>query len=203
MKTWTAAQASQFLAAVDNPRWAAAYWLLLTAGLRVGELCGLRWPDVDMETGRLQIRRTLQRVIGVGIVVGETKTDRPRSVLLTPGAIASLRKWRAVQNGWRLTAGSNWPSEDYVLSTANGTAIELNNVTRDMTGRVRRLGLPLIRVHDLRHTCATLLLERGVNQKVVQEMLGHRRIGTTLDLYAHVTPTMQGQAVAAMSEVLG
>jgi integrase len=117
--------------------------------------------------------------------------------------LAALKAHRAVQNGERLKAGSLWQDNDLVFTSTVGTPVDVGNLTyRSFRPLLERAGLPRIRFHDLRHTCATLLLTRTVNPKIVSEMLGHSSIAITLDTYSHVLPNMRDQAAAAMEEAL-
>ena len=123
---------------------------------------------------------------------------------LTKAAVEALRRHRAAQAGERLALGAAWEDNDLVFANEIGRPMEVRNMMRrSFLPLLKRAGLPRIRFHDLRHTAATLLLGQGVHPKVVAEMLGHSRISTTLDLYSHVTPTMQRQAADAMDAVLG
>ncbi len=184
--TWTAEQARQFLNSVADEPWSLVYWLLLTTGMRVGELCGLRWGDVDLERRCLTVQRSLQR-LHEGITVGRTKTQRERAIILIPEVVERLR---AVIG----------PPDTYVVQE-DGKPLEPQRIERDLPRRAKALGLPRVTPHCLRHTCATLLLERGVPVKAVSEILGHSRINITLDLYGHNTTIMQEAAAAAQAEI--
>ncbi len=202
MKSWTADEAKRFLESVDDARWAALYWLLLTTGMRPSEALALRWGDIDLDAQRLQVRRHLVRVPkGGGIRIGDTKTHSARVVGLTEPASAALARWRKRQDEERSQAGAAWRDEDFVFTTATGSPLEPRNVNRDFDGRVRRLGLRDIRPYDLRHTCATLLLQQGVPLKVVSEILGHASTAITGDIYAHATEHMQAQAQKALNHL--
>lgn len=194
---WSAEEARAFLGAVEPGRWRAAYWLLLTAALRVGELCAVRWGDVDLKRGLLTVHRNIQRIAGEGVVEGRGKTDRSRRIALIPKVVEQLILWKSEQAQERRKAGAGWQEFGYVLTTRTGTAVLPREVERHLDGLIRELGLPRLTPHGLRHTCATLLLESGVPLRVVQEILGHTRASTTANIYAHVTRPMQEQAVSA------
>jgi integrase len=192
-------QARTFLQAARGNRYEAFFVLALTAGgLRLGELRGLCWDAVDLEGARLQVKRTLVRA-GNSLVYGEPKTARGRVVALTARAVDSLKAHRSRQR----TAGLY---EDHGLvfkSPRAGNPVD----HRDLTYRYFRpildqAKLPRIRLHDLRHSCATLLLSKNVNPKIVQELLGHANVGMTLDTYSHILPGMMAPAVAAMQDAL-
>jgi integrase len=173
-----------------------------TTGMRRGELLGLKWDDIDLNRRSVQLRRTLQRVAGAGLVEEETKTPSSRRLIaLTRLAAAELKEHRVKQAEQRLAAGPAWETRDFVFSTALGRPIDEGNLSRSYKRSIRRAQLPDLRFHDLRHTAATLLLQEGVNPKVVQEMLGHSTIKVTLDLYSHVTPHMQEAAADALDRL--
>ena len=137
------------------------------------------------------------------IVEPKTASSR-RQIALTQTAVESLRRHRVAQAEERLALGGAWEDNDLVFANEVGRPIEVRNaMRRSFLPLLKRAGLPRIRFHDLRHTAATLLLGQGVHPKVVAEMLGHSRISTTLDLYSHVTPTMQRQAAEALEAALG
>lgn len=201
--TLSPAQARTLLATADGNRLEALFVLALTTGMRQGELLGLRWRDVDFDRGSLQVRGSLQR-LGGALVVTSPKTDRSqRQVTLAPIAVTALRRHRALQAQERLRLGAAWQGDDLVFTNEIGRPIDSAALARlAFRPLLQRAGLPQMRFHDLRHSAATLLLQEGVHPKIVSEMLGHTRIGTTLDLYSHVTPTMQQQATAAMEAIL-
>jgi integrase len=199
----TAAQ--RLIAAAGQDRLEALYVLALTTGMREGELLGLRWRDLDLDGGALEVRGSLQRVPS-GFVLAEPKTARSRRrVGLTPTAVAALRRHRARQSEERLRLGAGWKNDlDLVFTDESGKPVDATKFLRNsFIPLLERAGLPAMRFHDLRHTAATLLLGRGVHPKIVSEMLGHAQIGITLDLYSHVTPTMQREATAAMEGIVG
>jgi integrase len=175
--------------------------------LRLGELLALRWTDVDLAGaagGALHVRGTLQRTRD-GATIAEPKTTRSRRrVELSALAADALRRHRVVQNEERLRLGRGWHDLDLVFPDKRGNYLSDTHLRRRSFGPLlARAGLPPIRFHDLRHSAATLLLGQGTHPKIVSEMLGHSTISITLDLYSHVTPTMQRQAAAAMDTVLG
>ena len=194
-------QARAFLEAAQGDRFHALYVLALSTGMRQGELLALRWQDLDLEKGTAQVRGSLEQGTRA---IAETKTGGSRrQVTLTRAAVEALRRHRRAQAEERLRA-VYWEDRGLVFSTDIGTPVDVGNlVRRSFKPLLQRAGLPPIRFHDLRHTAATLLLGHGVHPKMVADLLGHTRISTTLDLYSHVTPTMQREAVAAMDAVLG
>jgi integrase len=171
--------------------------------MRFGELLGLRWRDVDLDAGILQVRRTLLRT-AAGLHLTEPKTAHSRRrVALAPQAREALRTHRGRQAVERLQLGRAWDDQDLVFANAIGKPVEAGNLLRrSFWPLLAKANLPRIRFHDLRHTAATLLLSQGVHPKVVSELLGHSSIGLTLDIYSHVLPDMQQQAATAMDRLL-
>jgi integrase len=164
---------------------------------------GLRWHDVDLDGAGVEVRGILQRVPS-GFIIAEPKTAKSRRrVGLTDDAIVALRQHRARQSEDRLRLGPAWENSlDLVFTDESGKPIDATKFLRNsFAPLLKRAGLPPMRFHDLRHTAATLLLGRGIHPKIVSEMLGHSQIAITLDLYSHVTPTMQREATAAMQAI--
>jgi integrase len=204
IKTLSPEDAQKLLIAATDDRLEALYVLALTTGMREGELLGLRWRDVDVESSALEVRGSLQRVPS-GFVIAEPKTAKSRRrVSLTSTAVNALRRHRARQAEERLRLGAAWQNEDLVFTTETGQPVDATKMLRNsFTPLLKRAGLPAMRFHDLRHTAATLLLGRGIHPKIVSEMLGHTQTSITLDLYSHVTPTMQREATEAMEAIVG
>jgi integrase len=202
MQPLTPAQAKRLFENVREDRLRALYVLAITAGLREGELLGLRWEDVNLERGLLQVRQQLTRTRD-GLSFTAPKRGKARVVRLTDMAIAALKAHREAQNEERARAGSLWEETSLVFTSTIGTPVDVGNLTyRSFRPLLKRTNLPRIRFHDLRHTCATLLLSKGTHPKIVQEMLGHANISMTMDTYSHVLPDMQEKAVSAMDDVL-
>jgi integrase len=196
-------EASLFLEAARGERFEALYVVAITAGLREGELLGLKWEDTNLEAGTLAVRRTLSEARS-GRFFEPPKNGKGRSIRLTARAIDVLKQHKASQNEERLRLGTLWHDGDLVFPSLTGTPMNAKNLTsRSFKPLVEQVGLPrTVRFHDLRHTCATLLLGKGVHPKIVQELLGHATIAITLDTYSHVLPNMQGEAVHAMENAL-
>jgi integrase len=206
MRPLSEAEARTFLDAAREAedRFEALYVLAITTGLRRGELLGLRWDDADLDRGTLRVGRALVRE-GGRYVLGETKTKRGRRrVNLTPRTVAALKAYRKGQLEQRVKVGSLYENHNVIFSSEKGTPLSPENlVNRSFKPLLKRAELPEIRFHDLRHTCATLLLGRGVHPKIVQELLGHATIAMTLDTYSHYLPPMGDQASGAMGDALG
>lgn len=202
MQPLTPEQARAFLQAAKGERLEALYVLAVTTGLREGELLGLHWQDLDLQNNKLSVCRQLTRTKD-GLSFTTPKRDRSRSVKLAQRAVEALKSHRKRQLEERLAAGLHWQDTDLVFTSTIGTPVDVGNLTyRSFRPLLKRAGLPQIRLHDLRHTCATLLLSRSVHPKIVQEMLGHATITQTMDTYSHVLPDMQDGAAGAMQEAL-
>jgi integrase len=206
MRPLSEAEARAFLEAAreTGDRFEALYVLAIATGLRRGELLGLRWDDVDLKRGTLRVGRALVRE-GGRHVLGETKTRRGRrQINLTPRTVNALKTHRKNQLEEKIRRTGLYQDHGLVFASGVGTPLNPENlVKRSFKPLLKKAGLPEIRFHDLRHTCATLLLGRGVHQKFVQELLGHATIAMTLDTYSHYLPSMGGQVVGAMESAPG
>jgi len=209
IKPLTVEQAYQLLVVARGHRLEALFVLALATGMRRGELLALKWQDINFSTGTLQIRRILTRVPtrmpGKGYVESEPKTQKSRrSIVIAAFALESLKQHRIHQLEAKLKAGPLWQDHDYVFCTSIGTHL---NPSKDVLDQLKMLlkeaGLPDIRFHDLRHSAATLLLSEGVHPKIVQELLGHNNISMTMDVYSHVLPGMQQDAIGRLDSALG
>lgn len=200
MRTWSAEELRRFLEHVSGDRLAAAWRLSAMTGMRRGELLGLRWRDVDLEAGRVAVVQTL---IGER-EFSQPKTDRSRrSVELDDETVAVLRAHRRRQLAERLAIGPAWRGEhDLVFCQEDGAPLWPQSFSRSFERRSKDAGLPRIRLHDLRHTHATLALQAGIHPKVVSERLGHASVAITLDTYSHATPAMREDAAARVAALL-
>lgn len=202
-QAFNAEQAKTLLEAAQGERLEALYAVAVTAGLRIGELLGLRWTDVDLERDSMRVARTLSRAKN-GPRFTTPKNGKGRSIVLTKQAVEALRSHRKRQNEERLRAGTLWEDNDLVFASETGTPLTQDAVDRrSFKPLLKRAELEGVRFHDLRHTCATLLLSRGVHPKFVQELLGHASIAMTLDRYSHWVPSMGDQTARAMEAILG
>ena len=204
MRPLSETEARTFLEVASEERFEALYVLAITTGLRRGELLGLRWDDADLEKGTLRVGRSLVRE-GGRYTLGDTKTKRGRrQVNLTPRTVNALKAHRKRQLEERVRLAGLYEDQGLIFATSAGTPIQPENlVKRSFKPLLKKAGLPEIRFHDLRHTCATLLLGRGVHPKMVQELLGHATIAMTLDTYSHYLPSMGDQASGAMGDAFG
>lgn len=200
----TPEQARSLLQHVKEHRLEGLLTLALATGMREGELLGLRWSDVDLEKGRLLVSRTMTYVTGYGFVEGEPKTKKgKRNILLPEFVVETLKRHRMSQLEKRLAAGADWIDRNLVFPNDRGDFVFSSTLLRNFYTVLVEAGLPRIRFHDLRHSAATILLSMGVQGKVVQELLGHSNISITMDVYGHVLPSMQKDAMDKMDDLLG
>jgi integrase len=202
---WTAAEAQAFLAHIrGRERFALAFELALRTGLRIGEVCALSWDDVDLDKNVLTVRRSLRRHLnGAGLTLTEPKTKAARRrIPLPPGCAELLRAHRARQDAVKATMGARWVESGLIVTTLVGTAVDPVHLSKYFQDAVRRAGVRKIRFHDLRHTCATLLLESGADLTVIKDLLGHSKIQITADVYTHVRLRVVRSAFDAMSHML-
>ena len=181
-----------------------AFWVLaLATGLRRGELLGLRWDDIDLDARLLHVRRALQRT-GGGLRFVEPKTaSSVRAVILPRLAVRALQRHKRDQNARRLALGEAWREQGLVFTTGIGTPIEPRNINRRW-GQLRvQSGLDSLRLHDLRHGCASFLLAAGIPARAIMDVLGHSEIGVTMNTYAHVLPELRQEAADAIDELFG
>jgi integrase len=177
--------------------------LALYTGLRRSEVAGLKWADVDLAGGSLSVMRTLQRVTGKGLLTQPPKTARSkRKVALSAEVAALLKRHRAAQLERRLHAGPAWEDGDWLFSDEIGRPLRPDTMSHQFAKLARSLGLATARLHDLRHTHASLLLSQGVHPKIVSERLGHSTVSMTLDRYSHVLPGLQEAAAEAFDQAL-
>jgi len=182
---------------------------MLALGVRLGEALGLKWEDADLEKRTVFIRRSLQRVRmeagSTELRLVEPKSDTSYRVISIPASVAPLlTKHRAAQQREQLVAGDRWRETGIVFTSTIGTPLDERNVRREFYALLKAKALPRIRLHDLRHSCATILLAAGEHPKVVQELLGHSSVQLTLDTYSHLLPDLQlkERAAARLDDVL-
>ena len=193
-----------FLDAARGRRLEALFTLAVTSGARQGELLGLSWDRVNLDSNEIEIRQTLQR-LNSQFQLGEPKTPRSiRTIALTTLANEGLRRHRTRQLEESLKLGRSWRNDNnLVFTTTVGTPLEKTNVTRrELRPLLQSAGLPSLRFHDLRHIAASLALSQGMPVPVVSEMLGHANPSITLRIYAHAVPGAQRQVADAMDSLL-
>ena len=202
IRVYTPDEAKELLGAFRGDRLEALYSAAIAIGLRQGEALGLRWPDIDLIGGTLSVRNSLQRVDGKLQLV-EVKAHKSRRTITLPQvATDALRKHQEHQQQERKFAGARWQESGFVFTTTIGTPLDGSTVTHRFQAALKAAGLRGIRFHDLRHTCATLLLAQGVHPRLIMDILGHSQIAITMNLYAHVIPAMQKEVAARMDEIL-
>ena len=193
MKYLTSEQTNSFLSTAKESKLFVLFLLAIETGMRPEEYLGLQWKDVDFENGVLVVRRALVWRKGGGFIFTEPKTTRSRrNIPISSRMVGALRIHKRIQLEKRLILGSEYQNFDLVFASEIGTALSNKNIiSRHFRPLLKKAGLPQIRLYDLRHTTATLLLTANENPKVVSERLGHASITLTLDTYSHVLPTMQ------------
>ncbi len=202
MRVWDAEQLRTFLDGIGDHRLHPAYYLAANTGMRRGEILGLRWRDVDLDARRLSIH---QAVISVAyaLQIADVKTGTSRRTIdLDPRTSAVLRSWRKRQLEERLALGEAHQDHGLVFARPEGTPIHPDLFSKTFDRLVARSGLPAIRLHDLRHGHASLLLKSRVPVKVVSERLGHATPAFTMTVYQHVLPGMQAEAATTFADLL-
>jgi integrase len=198
MTVLTAEQSQQILGAIRRNR---VYWPVLIAlatGMRRGEILALRWGNVDLDRGSLRVVESLEQT-KAGLRFKAPKNEKTRAITLPAFAVAELRRLRREQAESLLMLGVRQSSATLLCARADGEPMPPRSLTHEFLKAIRRVeDVPRVRFHDLRHSHATHLLVAGVHPKVAQERLGHSSISVTLDLYSHVTGTMQEDAAAKL-----
>jgi integrase len=196
-------EVQRFLDAAAGSQYGPVFFLDLYTGLRRSELLGLKWTAVDLNARAVSITETLQTVPRRGLMVMQPKTARSsRLVSLPPSAVALLSGLKVKQREERQALGLEWGESGYVFSHADGRPFHPNSISRAFRRIVKEAGTPRVRLHDIRHTHATLMLKQGVHPKIVSERLGHASVTITLDTYSHVLPGLQEAAALKFEEGL-
>lgn len=201
MRVWNEEQLTQFFREFQNPRYHTFFFLAATTGMRRGELLGLKWEDIDFENGKLSVRRAYVRGYK-GYIFQEPKTAAGiRTIALSKQTLAALKRHRIWQLEDRLAA-PYFKDHGLVFCQRNGNPLTPQQVEGVWYHFFRKSNLPYIRIHDLRHTHASLLLKAGVHPKVVSERLGHSSVTITLDRYSHLLPGLQEAAATKFDELV-
>ncbi|HEU5433282.1 MAG TPA: site-specific integrase [Thermomicrobiales bacterium] len=203
MRALSAEETARVLLAADKTRLAAFWHVAAACSLRRGELLGLQWSDVDFVRETVSIQRQVARHGGEWVVC-EPKTKRSKRLVVLPEPVmAALKAHRARQNAERRKAGPLWQGEEgWVFADEVGRRVKKEAIDRAHVKLEAASGVGHFRLHDLRHTGATLALAAGVHPKIVQEMLGHSTVAMTLDRYSHVAESMQREAAKAIGDLL-
>jgi integrase len=202
----------RLLVAAKDHRWFPAILLSVMTGCRRGELLGARWSDIDFDAGVWYVRQALVRVKNHDATGADRKTrliSQPpksetsrRPLPFAPDVIEALRRHRAAQAQEKLLLGEAYQDEGLVFCHPDGTRLNPRSFLQQFKKTLQDAGLPPARLHDLRHTFATLLFEIGESPKTVQTLLGHSRISVTMDIYAHVSFETEAKAVARLTAAL-
>lgn len=204
-------EARKFLEHVTGHRLEAVYSVGIAMGLRLGEVLGLRWADVDLERGTLRVEQALQTLgrgvakeLGVDAVTfSQPKSERSkRQLFMPPVVVKSLGAHRKRQLEERLFAGAEWVDSGLVFTNTKGASLDPTKVRKDLRALLRKAELPMIRFHDLRHTCASLLLAQRVDFRTIMHVLGHSQISLTMNTYAHVAESLMVDAAERMAQAL-
>ena len=196
-------QVIRFLIAARGTQHEALFHIAVKTGMRQAELLGLKWVDLNLTSGQLQVRRQAQRVPGKGYAFCEPKTKAGRRTIpLGEASLNILRQHLEKQRLQKLIAGERWKELDLIFPSTIGTPIDLCNLLEQFKRVLKKAGLPEIRFHDLRHTAASIMLMHNIPIFTVSRVLGHSRPSITLDIYAHLIPGMQEQVAKIMDEAL-
>lgn len=200
---WTAAQARQALQLSKRHNLMHAYYMVaLNTGMRPGELRALLWSDINLDTGSITVSATMTRTEDYSPARGTTtKGKRSRRISISADVVSAL-KAHALDQKKRQLQAQHWNKEGYVFDRGNGSVIPQQTVARWHTNFCKTHNLPECRLHDLRHSCVTILLEAGVDIMVISEMLGHKTVRTTQDVYAHITDLQLRNVADVMQSVL-
>ena len=206
MTTWSLEELHEFLDGTAGDRDHIGYVLAATCGLRRGEVCGLRWADLELSPRvgppHLQVRQQLVMVANTPTFSTPKTAASRRRVVLDPGTVELLNRHRLRQRTERLACGPAWQEHRLVLCRQDGSPVNPTDWSARFYKAIRRLGLPKIRFHDLRHTHATLALQAGIHPKIMSERLGHTSTAFTLDIYSHAVPTLQSEAALAVGQLV-
>jgi integrase len=199
--TLEADEVTHFLELAKESRYYIAFLLAISTGLRRGEILGLRWKDIQFEEKRASIQKNLVVVKGTPLLQEPKTKGSKRSISLPTTTVDALRKYKKVQAQEKLKQGALYQDNDLIVTTRFGTPVNPRHLLRSFYNLIKKANLPSIRFHDLRHTHATLMLQQGVHPKIVSERLGHSNTRITMDIYSHVLPSMQEEAVDQFEEM--
>jgi integrase len=200
MAHWSPEEAKNFLAAVSYHRLSLLFVLALHCGMRQGEILGLRMSDIDLENKKIYIRNILN--FKKQLQVGTKTAAGTRSISISPLVICEIEKRIRIIEEEKRSAGESYNDLGFLICTKSGLPIPKHHIHNLWTRLLEKTGMRKIRFHDLRHTCASLLLTLGIHPKVVQERLGHTSFKITMDLYSHIMPNMQSEASDALENLL-
>ncbi len=202
--TWTIDEINRFLhfAKFDNPIYYMVFKISIHTGMRRGEVLGVRWQDIDLEGKKISVTRSLV-YDDEGFRFSEPKTASSKRLISIDDDLAhELKSYKAQQNHFKLALGSEYNDGDLVCCREDGRPIYPRTLAIHFDSLIKKASVPKIRLHDIRHTHATILLKLGENPKVVSERLGHSTVTMTLDTYSHVTPDMQENTALKFGKAL-
>lgn len=195
----TKEQRDRFLEVLKEDRLGAAFATLLLAGLRRSELLALTWQDIDFKNETISVTKGLVYTKEKGLVIQEPKTEKSKRIVPILDILLMFLRRHQI----RMLEEGNYGKDKPVFCTQNGTYIHPRNLNRKYYELLKKAGIKDVNLHALRHTFATMLLEAGVNLKIVQELMGHARVSTTADVYSHVLLEMKKNAVKQIGKNLG
>ncbi len=202
MQTWDESELHQFLEAARGTQYYALFYTALFTGMRRSELLALRWQDIDFIYGQIYVNRSLHQFKDGSFIFTQPETAKSRrTIALPPSAFVVLNEHRKAKEAECLLLGTSLTDSDLVFS-ALGKPLRPNTVSRAWANLAARAGVRVIRLHDARHTHASLMLKQGIHPKVVQERLGHASIQITLDTYSHVAPGLQEAAAQRFDDAV-
>ena len=201
MTTYDMPQTAKLLDAVRGTRIFVPVLLAVLCGLRRGEIAALRWRHVDIANAQIAVVESAEQM-NCSVRLKETKSGRARTVAISESVVEELKAHRLTQAKGMLRLGVRLTDDNYVAALADGSPMQPTFITHQWVRTISGTALPRVRFHDLRHAHATHMLSSGVHPKIASERLGHSKVGITLDLYSHVIPGMQEDAVAKMDAAL-
>jgi len=204
MQTWSEGEMSQFLEAAKDSQYYALFYTALYTGMRRSELLALRWQDIDFIYSQIYVSRGLHQLKDRSFIFTQPKSERSRrTIALPPSAILTLKDYQERQILQCATLGLPLAEDRLVFCQYDGKPLRPNTISRAWPMLAARAGVRVIRLHDARHTHASLMLKQGIHPKIVQERLGHSTIAITLDTYSHVAPGLQEAAAKRFDDAMG
>jgi len=202
MATLAPEDVPRFLEVAHDTLYYLLFYTALYTGMRLGDLLGLRWCDVDLDMASLSVVQALYKRRGICEMKEPKSSHSRRQIALSPSLVVLLRKHRIEEQAQRILLGKSLDDGDLVFCHPDGSPLDPGTVTHTFARVITEAGLSRIRFHDLRHTHATLMLKQGVHPKIVSERLGHASVAITLDTYSHVLPGLQEAAAERFDMLL-
>ncbi|MCM3180194.1 site-specific integrase [Cytobacillus horneckiae] len=202
LDVWSVQNVNDYLKFTKHSRYHPIFYLAAHTGMRKGEILGLSWEDVDFESRKLKINKTLYKITGEFLLQSPKSYSSIRTIYMDDDLIRVLKKQKVKQNIEKMKFGTVYKEHNMVFAQETGEFINPTAVNQLFTRFIKQSKLPYIRFHDLRHTHATILLQMGVNPKLVADRLGHSSVKITLDIYSHVLPEMQQNLTDQFSKAM-